>query len=640
MNKVRPIETGMIPADTIDAIAQRLGARAPVRSKLPAWGRVHIDRPLPFLCIYRRPAGRADPGTETLLLGEAAYILALEATEQKSGLERLIGQIAQARLADFGAFLILELWAAAENGATPPPVESPVAPGFRIVANRKHAPGNYLEALENALLGIHLNGMPACVTLDYRDQVGPPGLAPLRLPVDIGEGGLSMVGLEVQPDYRDPDNGALLPFRLRRLRYAMAHALKQSFYAFAHRYTTQRPAHYHELGRHAMTRAVWETDAQLNGISKQFDILLHVTPVNAPAAWAEFQHRGCQGEPEFNYRPRPVEPDLLKRRLYQIPIERIEDPTLAQIFAEKRDELDRQIGLIADRNTPRFLHGSQQIYGAVEDWLLKLAHQLVEQIPPAASPGAGARTFDAEALAVRAEEELAWYRQAMPDLPARVELRGDVPGIMVSRGHFLVGRDARVAVDRLNATLAHEIGTHIVTYYNGRSQPFRQLSAGLANYEVLQEGLAVLAEYLVGEMSAARLRLLAGRVLAVSYLTAGADFVDIFRELTRRHAFAPGVAFSIAMRVYRGGGYTKDVVYLRGLAQLLDYLGKGGEIDLLLLGKVNLEHAHLVEELRWRKVLKPGPLRPRHLESPEAMRRLEHIRQGMTISRMVEECAP
>ncbi len=639
MTMVQSLNKGAIPADTIDAIAQRLDANAPVRSKLPAWGRVHIDRPLPFLCVYRRPAGRADPGTESLLLGEAAYILALEATEQKPGLERLIGQIAQARMADFGAFLILELWSAVDAGATALPADTPGAPAFRIVASRHHAPANYLEALEDALLGICLNGLPARVTLDYRDQVGPPGQAPLRLPVDAGEGGLSLIGLEVQPGYRDPDSGALLPFRLRRLRHAMAHALKQSFYAFARRYTTQRPAHYHELGRHAMTRAVWETDAQLNGISKQFDILLHVTPVNAPAAWAEFQRRGCQGEPEFNYRPRPVEPDLLKRRLYQIPIEEIEDPTLAQIFTAKRDELDRQITLIADRNTPRFLHGSQQIYGAVEDGLLQLAHQLVEQIPPPASPGTGTQILDAEALAARAGEELAWYRQAMPDLPAQVELRDDVPGIMVSRGHFLVGRDARIAVDRLNAILAHELGTHIVTYYNGRSQPFRQLYAGLANYEVLQEGLAVLAEYLVGEMSAARLRLLAGRVLAVSCLTTGADFVATFRELTRRHAFDQDVAFSIAMRVYRGGGYTKDAVYLRGLAQLLDYLGKGGDIDLLLLGKVNLEHAHLVEELRWRKVLKPGPLRPRHLESPEAMQRLEHIRQGMTISRLAEECA-
>jgi hypothetical protein len=63
MNKVQSIARGSIPADTIEAIVQRLGSHAPVRSKLPAWGRVHIDRALPFVCVYRRPARRADPGT-------------------------------------------------------------------------------------------------------------------------------------------------------------------------------------------------------------------------------------------------------------------------------------------------------------------------------------------------------------------------------------------------------------------------------------------------------------------------------------------------------------------------------------------------------------------------------------------------
>ena len=65
---------------------------------------------------------------------------------------------------------------------------------------------------------------------------------------------------------------------------------------------------------------------------------------------------------------------------------------------------------------------------------------------------------------------------------------------------------------RVGASLQHEVGTHLVTYYNGLEQPLRLLHVGLAGYDETQEGLAVLAEYLVGGLSRSRLRTLAERV--------------------------------------------------------------------------------------------------------------------------------
>lgn len=131
-----------------------------------------------------------------------------------------------------------------------------------------------------------------------------------------------------------------------------------------------------------MTQAVRETDRRLAAISERFDLLLHVSPVNAAAAAQSFRAGGHQRTPEFLYHPRPMDPGLLKRELFKIPLERIEDPTLAHIFSEKRDELDRQITLVADRNTPRFLLGSRQIYGDPTPGLLSLAHRLLHDTPP------------------------------------------------------------------------------------------------------------------------------------------------------------------------------------------------------------------------------------------------------------------
>jgi uncharacterized protein (TIGR02421 family) len=202
---------------------------------------------------------------------------------------------------------------------------------------------------------------------------------------------------------------------------------------------------------------------------------------------------------------------------------------------------------------------------------------------------------------------------------------------MVSRGHLLIPAGARIPSARVDALLQHEVGTHIVTYYNGGAQPLLQLRNGLPGYEELQEGLAVLAEYLVGGLSKARLRILAARVLAVRRMIDGASFVDVFRELDRDYDFAQRSAYTIAMRVFRGGGQAKDAVYLRGLASLLGYLGRGGSLDTLLVGKIGLQHLEVVNELQWRGVLVPPPFRPRYLELPEANARLDRLRDGAEV---------
>jgi hypothetical protein len=48
-------------------------------------------------------------------------------------------------------------------------------------------------------------------------------------------------------------------------------------------------------------------------------------------------------------------------------------------------------------------------------------------------------------------------------------------------------------------------------------------------------------------------------------------------------------AFNITIRAHRGGGFTKDYLYLTGLKKIYDYHQKGKDLSLLLTGKVSLE---------------------------------------------------
>lgn len=612
-------------------LADKLGRGKPVRFNLPAGGRLHIERQLPFLCVYRRPEGHGDTGTEQLLTSQAAYLIVSSSAQTSAELSELINTIAASQAKIFGAFLLLEIWTKTIKGDEHP------APNYSIVAPDFHPPVKLLEAMESALLRARVADETPAIHCDYRQSVSPPGMANLVSTLQAQSMNCTSIGLEINPVYRDPKTSELFVYSHKEFRHRLNRALKRSFYYFTHNYTTHKPAHFHELGPRALTKAVKLADQKLAEIDSKFDLLLFVSPVNSTAAWEEFKQHRYERSVEFLYRPRTIDPDLLKRRLFEVPIETIEDPSLAYIFAAKRDELDRMITLLSDRNTPRFILSSRQLFGDITPDLLQLARTIMEKLPAGTETGATAGTLNAEQFAAHAREELEYYSAQDKTLASTVQLREDIPGIMVSHGNFLIGSNARISKSRLQATLAHEIGTHVVTYHNGRQQPFQELCLGMAGYETLQEGLAVLSEYLVGELGAERLRQLAGRVLAVHMIISGADFMDTFRSLYRDYGFSARSAFMMTMRTYRGGGYTKDAIYLQGLVEVLDYLAKGKELQTLYLGKIAHEYIPLIEELRWRQVLEPLTLVPRLFTMDASQEKLKRLAQGLTVLDLNEE---
>ena len=125
--------------------------------------------------------------------------------------------------------------------------------------------------------------------------------------------------------------------------------------------------------------------------------------------------------------------------------------------------------------------------------------------------------INAHDFAKKAREKISSYKESFPDLNVKVQIRNDISGILVSNGNLLLGSTYSIPISRIEAILQHEIGTHILTYLNGKNQRLKLLSSGLSGYDALQEGIATLSEYLIGGMDFHRLRLLAARVLAVSH---------------------------------------------------------------------------------------------------------------------------
>jgi uncharacterized protein (TIGR02421 family) len=261
----------------------------------------------------------------------------------------------------------------------------------------------------------------------------------------------------------------------------------------------------------------------------------------------------------------------------------------------------------------------------------------LQKYPPRTRESQKNGYLTADAIAEHARAEIESYRKDHSDFSAAVEVRDDISsGLMVSFGTLLIGQGTRLPAFRLQAILHHEIGTHLLTYFNGRAQPFHLLCMGLADYQELQEGLAVLAEYLGGVLSPTRVRILAARVLAAESLIQGATFVETFRVLNRTYGFERSAAFGITLRIYRGGGLTKDGVYLRGLVSVLEYLKDGGDVEPLFIGKISADHIPVVEELRLRRVLSPARMVPRYMQTERGRERLARVRETADVFALVE----
>lgn len=620
----------------IDQVRARLEDNKRVRRNLPQWGRIHIDRQLPFLCVYRRPTRRQDEGTERLIMGQPAYLTASSQKSLATGLSQLVQRTAETMSKAFGSFLIIEIWSGLEDDSEDDTNTIFQNPAFKIIAPDQKGTAKSVAVLENELANIEIHQKRAEVNVVSDGKSSPPRL-PALLPESVAqELGCITIGIVVRPIYRQSATSKQLPLVHQALIREFNRALQRTFFAFVQNQTKYRPLHYEMLGRHATVKAVWTIDKQLAKIGSSFDFLLQVTPINASSAWRKFKRGRFEQIPTFHYRPHVVDPALLKRQLWNIHVERVEDPTLQHLFREKRKELDIQISMLGNINNNEFLYGSMQLYGELGHEIVTTAQDILERISPYSREGSG-KTLNAEAFAQAARAHISQYQEQSIEFKAAVHVQNNISGLIVSRGNLLVGDKVKIAESRVEALLNHEVGTHLLTYYNGKAQSFTLLRSGLAGYDELQEGLAVLAEYLVGGLSKPRLRLLAARVVAAYSLTDGATFIDTFRLLTDTYQFKQQAAFNIVMRIYRAGGLTKDAIYLRGLIQLLGYLQKEPLSHLFYVGKFAIDHIAIIQELQRREVLEEPKLLPSFFNMPRSQLRLERISRGLSIVELIEE---
>lgn len=601
--------------DVAARVAEALEGGLPIRLQLPRRGRLHLDRPLPFLAVH--VGRRAAPAARAAAMANAAYLLAGNLTDAVAAIREVA-----ARMKDqFGAFLVLDF---GELSRDPLPKDTPFLAPFRMRVSS--SPDKAAEAALSAFVGAveKINGRYRAPRVERSSLADDPhaGLA-RRLP------DCSTLTMRVAPIYRVPQSRAVYPELQGRLVAHLVDAGLEAAAQFARAETALAPASHRALGRRVFTDAVTRADRAMDDIAAGFDFLLAVTPINAEKAFEEFSASGFQRAPVFLYRPLAFDIAARKKALFSIALDQFEDPVLERLYGEKQQELDLQLSMLSAREDARFVEMSRALYGSVDARLEKAARAILDAT---ASSG---RVKEPQMVGHRYVERRAkamidGYSEQFSAFSPSVEVRDDLPaGLMVSSDRLLIASSTAMPRERVDALLSHEVGVHLLTYCNGSGHGLRLFRSGLAGYEGAQEGLAVLAEYLVGGMTRARLRLIAARVVACAAMLGGASFVETYRLLCEEEGFKPPIAFNIALRLYRGGGLAKDAIYLRGLLDILAHLRNGGDLEPFWLGKIAARHFAVMQELSQRGLLKAPRLVPQFMAARGAPERLAKLRAGL-----------
>lgn len=606
----------------LNQLLDKLKKDEPIHVALENRGELRIDKPVPFLLVYRIPDGQKDNFTSTLGKTESSYLMASDTEDFP--VRSLIHTITTTLSDRFNGFLLLEVWLS----------ERADPASFTIHLSQKGALP-IADKMREELGGIQVGHEKLDAELQKgKDMPCPPRFEPLMTDEESRKKEITVVGLEVAPIYLDSTTGTPYPLFLRELREGFGKALRKSFFEFVRLKTSHNATHFEMLGTTEIDGLVWEIDAKLAEYSNLFDFLFLVTPINSKESWESFKKSRYMEKPSFHYRPMPIDPELIKRKLFNLPIERVSDPTIAYLFRDKRKEIDRMLNMMEEREKPGFMHSSIQIFGGVDAKLRDVAQAILVATEPPSRVGSKREVVGAVEFARLAEAELKYLKEQYPEVSTAVRVRDDIEGVLVSRGTLHISSRYSISRDRAFALIQHEVGTHVATYYNGKAQPLKLFYLGVPGYEQLQEGLAVFAEFLSGGLTNERLRVLAARVLVVDGMVKGKGFSEMFSMLVDKHAFLPESAFYITMRVYRGGGLTKDGVYLKGLLNMVEYARKGNDITKLLVGKIRQDYLPVIEELTHRQLLRPAPIRPRYLEPPY-IDNVEKVRGPGSIFRML-----
>ncbi|MEN1783799.1 MAG: flavohemoglobin expression-modulating QEGLA motif protein [Bacteroidota bacterium] len=350
-------------------------------------------------------------------------------------------------------------------------------------------------------------------------------------------------------------------------------------------------------------QAVFDIDANLDRLVHRIELLRYINPVNLEKEKQQFFASKYTYDPQFKYPKLKFEPYKLHRLFFSQRLERIKDVVLHQLYQDVIYYYANMIQCIETiGKRQQFHYNSLRVFGTPTErdvqnarFILHFANEVAaSDMEPIYSPEEAKNYF-----------ETFIERYNFP-LHVRFSTRMAADAMVSnSERSLIIKKNARFSKNQLLTLAHHEIGVHLVTTYNGIAQPLKIFSNGLPKNVETQEGLAVFSEYMGGALTLKRLKELSYRVLAADSLIKGYGFADTFDLIHGHYKLNRHEAFAITLRAHRGGGFTKDRLYLSGLRKIYKRYRQGGDMDILLTGKVGLDQEPAMKHLQGLGLLRP-----------------------------------
>lgn len=332
---------------------------------------------------------------------------------------------------------------------------------------------------------------------------------------------------------------------------------------------------------------VFAIDADLDRLVKKIELLTYLNPLNIEKEKHRFFSSKYVDEPVFKYKKLQFDPYKLNRLFFSQRLERIKDEQIMKFYREVVYYYANMIQCIETiGQNKKFYYNSLRVYGTPTEKDVQNA-RFILHLTDEPDTGDMEKIYTPEDAKAYFEEFVQQY-----NFPLNISFSNSIAAdAMVSNNtqSLLIKKNTIFSRNQLLTLANHEIGVHLVTTYNGMLQPLKVFYNGFPKNVETQEGLAVFSEYMSGALTLKRLKELAYRVLASDSLIKGYGFSDTFDMLHGQYKLDRNKAFIITMRVHRGGGFTKDRLYLSGLKKIYKRHRTGLSMDTLLTGKVTME---------------------------------------------------
>ncbi len=349
---------------------------------------------------------------------------------------------------------------------------------------------------------------------------------------------------------------------------------------------------------------LFEIDQNLDRLVRDIELLHYLNPLNIELEKKRFFASKYAENPSFKYRKLKFNPYKMQRLFFNQRLERIEDVEIRKLYEDIIYEYSGLIQCIESIGQgKRFYFNCLKVFGTPKErdvenakFILHFANEegLEEMIPRYTVDEA-----EAYFKAFAQQYNFKFHIRQSTNISAAAMVLNSSETLVLKKNH-------RFSENQLKVLANHEIGVHMVTTFNGKAQPLKIFSNGFVNNTETQEGLAVFSEYMSGCLTMKRMKELAHRVIAADSLIKGYDFSDTFDLLFSQYKLDRETAWSISLRAHRGGGFTKDFVYLTGLKKIYDMFQHGKDYELLLTGKVTYGYEDTIQKLQKRGLAVPN----------------------------------